>query len=96
MHRVMNKCRIVKHHRLIAVKSLRIKTLHAFLPVECFDNFMQQDAHEFLNYLLNTIAETVEGMFYLLYSHSVTISRGYDMLPLNVAYRCLNHIRYRK
>jgi len=28
---------------------------------ESFDNFMQQDAHEFLNYLLNTIAETVEG-----------------------------------
>lgn len=26
---------------------------------------MQQDAHEFLNYLLNTIAETVEGKFTL-------------------------------
>ena len=28
---------------------------------------MQQDAHEFLNYLLNTIAETVEGKYTLLY-----------------------------
>ena len=35
--------------------------------VESFDNFMQQDAHEFLNYLLNTIAETVEGKYTLLY-----------------------------
>lgn len=24
-----------------------------------FDNFSQQDAHEFLNYLLNTISETL-------------------------------------
>lgn len=24
---------------------------------ELFDNYMQQDAHEFLNYLLNTIAD---------------------------------------
>lgn len=26
---------------------------------ELFDNYMQQDAHEFLNYLLNTISETL-------------------------------------
>ena len=26
---------------------------------ELFDNFMQQDAHEFLNYLLNAISETL-------------------------------------
>lgn len=26
---------------------------------EIFDNYMQQDAHEFLNYLLNTISETL-------------------------------------
>ena len=37
------------------------------IVVESFDNFMQQDAHEFLNYLLNTIAETVEGKYTLLY-----------------------------
>jgi uncharacterized UBP type Zn finger protein len=28
-----------------------------FTRTELFDNFMQQDAHEFLNYLLNTIAD---------------------------------------
>jgi len=28
---------------------------------ELFDNYMQQDAHEFLNYLLNTIAEILQG-----------------------------------
>ncbi|CAD6188125.1 unnamed protein product [Caenorhabditis auriculariae] len=27
---------------------------------ELFDNYMQQDAHEFLNYLLNTISETLQ------------------------------------
>ncbi|KAK6009372.1 ubiquitinyl hydrolase 1 [Ostertagia ostertagi] len=26
---------------------------------ELFDNYMQQDAHEFLNYLLNTVSETL-------------------------------------
>lgn len=36
--------------------------------VECFDNFIQQDAQEFLNYLLNTIAETVQGMYVALIS----------------------------
>lgn len=28
---------------------------------ELFDNYMQQDAHEFLNYLLNTIADTLQA-----------------------------------
>lgn len=28
---------------------------------ELFDNYMQQDAHEFLNYLLNTIADLLQG-----------------------------------
>lgn len=28
---------------------------------EVFDNYMQQDAHEFLNYLLNTIADILQG-----------------------------------
>lgn len=31
-----------------------------FLPTELFDNYMQQDAHEFLNYLLNTIADLLQ------------------------------------
>jgi len=26
-----------------------------------FDNYMQHDAHEFLNYLLNTIADLLQG-----------------------------------
>ncbi|EPY74728.1 hypothetical protein CB1_001907053 [Camelus ferus] len=29
-------------------------------PGELFDNYMQQDAHEFLNYLLNTIADILQ------------------------------------
>lgn len=29
-------------------------------PSELFDNYMQQDAHEFLNYLLNTIADLLQ------------------------------------
>ena len=32
-----------------------------FFSVELFDNYMQQDAHEFLNYLLNTIADLLQG-----------------------------------
>jgi len=39
----------------------RFTIIHCIF-VESFDNFMQQDAHEFLNYLLNIIAETVQGM----------------------------------
>lgn len=31
-----------------------------FYLVELFDNYMQQDAHEFLNYLLNTIADILQ------------------------------------
>jgi len=30
------------------------------LLTELFDNYMQQDAHEFLNYLLNTIADLLQ------------------------------------
>lgn len=31
-----------------------------FHLAELFDNYMQQDAHEFLNYLLNTIADILQ------------------------------------
>lgn len=31
-----------------------------FYLTELFDNYMQQDAHEFLNYLLNTIADILQ------------------------------------
>lgn len=34
--------------------------LWAFI-LEQFDNFMQQDAHEFLNELLNTVADVLQG-----------------------------------
>lgn len=30
------------------------------LPIDLFDNYMQQDAHEFLNYLLNTVADILQ------------------------------------
>lgn len=29
-------------------------------PTDLFDNYMQQDAHEFLNYLLNTVADILQ------------------------------------
>ena len=31
-----------------------------YLPPDLFDNYMQQDAHEFLNYLLNTVADILQ------------------------------------
>ena len=34
--------------------------LHSCLDV--FDNYMQQDAHEFFNYLLNTIGDLLQGV----------------------------------
>ena len=42
--------------------SKRIKTMDCFFffSTELFDNYMQQDAHEFLNYLLNTIADLLQ------------------------------------
>lgn len=35
---------------------------YVFTFSELFDNYMQQDAHEFLNYLLNTIGDLLRGM----------------------------------
>ena len=34
---------------------------------ELFDNYMQQDAHEFLNYLLNTVADLLQGRTHRTY-----------------------------
>ena len=34
--------------------------LSLHLPSDLFDNYMQQDAHEFLNYLLNTVADILQ------------------------------------
>ena len=33
----------------------------AIFAAVLFDNMQQQDAHEFLNYLLNTIADLLQG-----------------------------------
>ena len=33
-----------------------------FFPLGTFDNDMQQDAHEFLNHLLNTCADILLGL----------------------------------
>jgi uncharacterized UBP type Zn finger protein len=39
--------------------------------LDVFDNYMQQDAHEFFNYLLNTIGDLLQGSSYgILDSHS--------------------------
>lgn len=35
-------------------------SIYSTCPTELFDNYMQQDAHEFLNYLLNTIADLLQ------------------------------------
>lgn len=35
-------------------------TLPLLLLPDLFDNYMQQDAHEFLNYLLNTVADILQ------------------------------------
>lgn len=35
-------------------------TKSAIRPADLFDNYMQQDAHEFLNYLLNTVADILQ------------------------------------
>ncbi len=35
-------------------------TLSLYLLPDLFDNYMQQDAHEFLNYLLNTVADILQ------------------------------------
>lgn len=40
------------------------------LYVVLFDNMQQQDAHEFLNYLLNTIGDLVAGLYQVIIPHS--------------------------
>lgn len=46
--------------------SFVVKPIHCInnrlsgFTAELFDNYMQQDAHEFLNYLLNTIADLLQ------------------------------------
>lgn len=44
---------------LLTSKWLKIVDCFSF-STELFDNYMQQDAHEFLNYLLNTIADLLQ------------------------------------
>lgn len=38
-----------------------MKKLGVLFFTDLFDNFMQQDAHEFLNYLLNRVSELLQG-----------------------------------
>lgn len=45
---------------LIAPNSLYLPLHHPCLLLDLFDNYMQQDAHEFLNYLLNTVADILQ------------------------------------
>lgn len=45
------------HTRVIFVQSSE-----PILPLtEVFDNYMQQDAHEFFNYLLNHVSDVLQG-----------------------------------
>lgn len=37
----------------------------SLLFLEVFDNYMQQDAHEFLNFLLNTVADLLQSKLVL-------------------------------
>lgn len=58
-----NRIQRRKHCLLGVYEFKKSRLLHRTLLVLCiaeiFDNYMQQDAHEFLNYLLNTISETL-------------------------------------
>jgi len=56
-------------------KCFRLFIIKYQFILELFDNYMQQDAHEFLNYLLNTIAEILQGLlcFCLVYKLRLVI-----------------------
>lgn len=45
---------------LHGAKGLQKETVLPLSFADLFDNYMQQDAHEFLNYLLNTIADILQ------------------------------------
>jgi len=47
----------VYHYNVVGCMHLVVLLLFAV----SFDNYMQHDAHEFLNYLLNTIADLLQG-----------------------------------
>ena len=50
-----------KHITLHTSHTTHTHITHAHTNIEIFDNLQQQDAHEFLNYLLNTIADLLAG-----------------------------------
>lgn len=56
--------------------------------VEIFDNYMQQDAHEFLNCLLNTISETLaeEKKNEKVYKSNGTVKRSSNVVTLVANY----------
>ena len=70
------------------VPNTRAHNMFDFIFVlELFDNYMQQDAHEFLNYLLNTIGDILQGDFALTfcrfsYSHAITLLQYLASLAL--------------
>ena len=51
--------RVFVHHPVFNVSEPLSSA--GMLCAELFDNYMQQDAHEFLNYLLNTVADLLQG-----------------------------------
>ena len=54
--------RIMWHYFLFQPKVTNNNNIDvAYFSAEIFDNYMQQDAHEFLNYLLNTVADILQG-----------------------------------
>ena len=59
--------------------------MDCFSSSVAFDNMQQQDAHEFLNYLLNTIADLLEGE---------TIQTLHAHRPLPRALECVAPLRF--
>lgn len=48
------------HQYIFFCKIFNCLLLFACCHPDLFDNYMQQDAHEFLNYLLNTVADILQ------------------------------------
>lgn len=53
------KCTLKMKRFVFAFQEPQLALMTCSVP-DLFDNYMQQDAHEFLNYLLNTIADILQ------------------------------------
>ena len=53
-----------------------------FWIAELFDNYMQQDAHEFLNYLLNTIGDLLQSEYLSTTTQTLSKKTGRFCLTL--------------